>query len=193
MFVTDHPNQKQSWMNFSLRTGRSHPVAGELISETLSGQFLCTGVRWFDLVGAVGDLLPEKMIQLECLKFGCSCPEMMEPNILREVRKAHGRTMTLDLSRGDFGEGRIGRDSGSGPSEASGPPGPASSKPGSYSSQQSSSDPWSKVCHEETAKFQLGTRKIPFHNEATQILDQVVQKCCKIAVFEDVKKFWTMP
>lgn len=52
-FVTDHPNKKQRWMNFSLRPGRSLPVAGELISEIISGQFLCTGVRWFDLVGAV--------------------------------------------------------------------------------------------------------------------------------------------
>lgn len=41
------------------------------------------------------------MIQLEGLKFGvslgCSCPEMMELSILREVRRAHGRIMTLDL------------------------------------------------------------------------------------------------
>lgn len=87
----------------------------------------------------------------------------------------------LDLSRGDFGEGRIGKDAG--------PPGAAFSKPESYSNQQSSSDPSSKLCHEKTTKFQLGTRKIPFHNEGAQILEQVVQKCCKIAVFEDVKKF----
>lgn len=48
------------------------------------------------------------------------------------------------------------------------------------------------MCHEETPKLQLGARKIPFHGEGAQILEQVVQKCCKIAVFEDVKKFWTM-
>lgn len=133
------------------------------------------------------------MIQQECLKFGCSCPGMMELNILREVRRAHGRIMTLGLSRGDFGEGRIGRGAGPGPSGVAGHPGAASSKPGRCSSQRSSSDSWSKVCCEETAKFQLGTRKIPFHNEGAQILEQVVPKCCKIAVFEDVKKFWTMP
>lgn len=126
------------------------------------------------------------MIQLECLKFGC-CPEMMELNIQREVRKAHGRIMTLDVSRGEFEEGRVGRDAGSVPSDISGPPGAASSKPGSFSSQQSSSDPWSKVCHEETAKFHLGSRKIPFHNEATQILEQVVQKCCKLLSLKMLK------
>lgn len=49
VFVTDHPNKKQSWMNFSLRTGRSLSVAGFLISEILSGQFLCAGVGWFGL------------------------------------------------------------------------------------------------------------------------------------------------
>lgn len=73
------------------------------------------------------------------------------------------------------------------------PPGAAFSKPESHSSPIISSNPWSKVCHEETAKFQLGAGKMSFHNEGAQILEQVVQKCCKIAVFDDVKKFWTMP
>lgn len=92
-----------------------------------------------------------------------------------------------------MGKAGLEKDAGLGPSEVAEPPGAASSKPESYSSQQSSSDPSSKVDHEETAKSQLGTRKIPFHSEDAQILEQVVQKCCKIAVFGDVKKFWTMP
>lgn len=55
------------------------------------------------------------MIQLQGLNFGvslgCSCPEIMELGILREVRRVSGRIMTLDFSRGDFGdmEGRIGK------------------------------------------------------------------------------------
>lgn len=32
-----------------------------------------------------------------------------ELKILREVRRSHGRIITLDLSRGDFGEGRVGK------------------------------------------------------------------------------------
>lgn len=92
-----------------------------------------------------------------------------------------------------MGKAGLEKDAGPGPGGVAGPPGEASSKPESYSSHQSSSNPSSKVCHEETAKSQLGTRKIPFYNEGAQILEQVVQKCCKIAVFEDVKKFWTMP
>lgn len=70
------------------------------------------------MVCAVWDLLLEQMIQLQDLKFGislgCSCPEIMELGILREVRRVSGRIMTLDFSRGDFGdmEGRIGKDAG---------------------------------------------------------------------------------
>lgn len=45
----------------------------------------------------------------------------------------------------------------------------------------------------QPGKFQLSTRKNPFHKEGAQIVEQVVEKCCKIHVFKDIEKFWTRP
>lgn len=66
------------------------------------------------LDGLVWDVLPND--PAGGLEVWCQpCPEMMELSVLREVIM-RSRIMSLDLHRGDFGEGRIGKDAGPAPS-----------------------------------------------------------------------------
>lgn len=193
-FGTDPSSKKQSWMNSSSDDWKkSSSCRLAYFWSTLKTILVCFWMVWFGMccVGsapwtndpAAGfELWRQPWLQLSW-DHGARYPEGSEESKWQNNDSGLQQRRLWGHGRQDW--------KGCWPSGVAGPPGAAFSKPESYSSQRSSSD--SKVCHEGTVKFQLDARKIPFHKGGAQILEQVVQKCCKTGVFEDVKKFWTMP
>lgn len=199
VFVTDHPIKMWSFSTWK----KSSNCRLEDCWSTLR-HFLRTGAGWLNWVCAVWDLLLENNEDpVRGMKFdGYSCPKLMEINILREVRKASSRIMTVDIKRGGLMEliGRIAQEAALGSRVVQerwwtsrgnllkAPELQWSTRYLCFFHQGISPGDGSKL---QAGKFRLGARKIPFHKEDAQVVEQAVQMVCKIDIFEEIEKFWT--